>query len=230
MIQEPSKSLMLDLSIKTKFDLIQSSKLSATDNMKEDNYMLSSFLKYNIPRFRIYSWEKSCTIGVSQIFEKLPQIAEYKNNYAKRLTGGGILFHGDDISYSFVIPTSYMNNKSVKDSYKYLCKFLLDFYQKLGLNAMFAIDDKNIKFSKNEYCQVGFEEYDIVIDGKKIGGNAQKRTKKAIFQHGSIRLKTTINNKEYGNSLEDFGIKIDFKEAKKLLIDSFKSTFNINFD
>jgi lipoate-protein ligase A len=229
-MQELLKSLMLDLSIKTRFEFIESSQLSAVDNMREDRYILSSFFKDNIPKFRIYTWGNSCTIGVSQIFEKLPQIIEYKNNYAKRLTGGGILFHGDDISYSFVIPTHYMDNKSVKDSYKYLCKFLLDFYKILGLNAMFAIEDKNINFSKNEYCQVGFEEYDIVIDGKKIGGNAQKRTKKAIFQHGSIRLKTTIHNKEYGNSLEDFGIKIDFKEAKKLLIDSFKCVFNIKFN
>ena len=37
-------------------------------------------------------------------------------------------------------------------------------------------------------CFAGRESYDILIDGRKIGGNAQRRLRKAVFQHGSIPM------------------------------------------
>ena len=38
------------------------------------------------------------------------------------------------------------------------------------------------------FCFSGNEEYDIMINGKKIGGNAQRRPGDAVLQHGSIPL------------------------------------------
>lgn len=60
---------------------------------------------------------------------------------------------------------------------------------------------------------------------KKLGGNAQKRTKKSILQHGSIPLKKD-SREHAGYSLEEFGLKISFSEAKELLKQSFIETFN----
>ncbi len=230
MILELLKILMLDHHTKKIFKLIKYAKHNALQNMSIDKELLREFENNLNPIFRTYSWETSCTIGVSQKFDDLVDIQEYSSTYAKRLTGGGILFHGNDISYSLIIPTQYMKTKSVKQSYEIICAFLLDFYKSFGLNAIFAKDDKNIKFSKNAYCQIGFEEYDIVINGKKIGGNAQKRTRNAIFQHGSIALSSSCNDKKYGNSLSDFGIDISYEEASKKLIKSFQKVFNIEFE
>ena len=73
---------------------------------------------------------------------------------------------------------------------------------------------------------MGFEAYDIIINGQKIGGNAQKRAKNVIFQHGSIPLRTIKKDQKYGASLEDFSIKIDFDEAVNGLKEAFEKTFN----
>ena len=210
MTQEPSKSWMLDLN---NFTFIDSGCLSAKENMQIDEELISSFKTTDKPILRLYSWhENSCTIGISQNFEDIPQLEKYKNTYAKRMTGGGVLFHGNDISYSLVMPTSMMKGLSVKQSYEKICSFLLEFYKSLGLRAMYAKDDDNIVLSKSNYCQVGFEPYDIVIDGKKIGGNAQRRKKDVIFQHGSIPLFKSENDESY--SLEDFGVDVSFERAK----------------
>ena len=93
---------------------------------------------------------------------------------------------------------------------------------------MYAKDLQDINLSKSAYCQEGFEPYDILVDGKKIGGNAQRRSKDTIFQHGSI----SIDNSTYsmGNSLEDLGVKISFKQAKELLVKSFSKSFNVVFE
>ena len=213
------------------FALLNSPRLSAKENMRIDKALFDGFKQSNLPIFRVYEWEASYTYGLSQNIEnlqKLENLKQFKENHAKRMTGGGILFHGNDISYSLIIPTSYVKNLSVKDSYELICRFLLRFYESLGLNPSYAKDIKSIELSKNEYCQRGYEPYDILVDGKKIGGNAQRRSKDVIFQHGSI----SVDNSSYsmGATLLDLGINISFKEAKELLINAFETTFDVVFE
>jgi lipoate-protein ligase A len=215
---------------KSHIRVIQHDNLSAKENMAIDDALLSSY-EENLPTiFRLYSWENSFTIGVSQKFENYPITSLYKGNFAKRITGGGVLFHGHDLSYSLVIPTSNLEGLNIKESYEKICTFIINFYKSLGLDAKYVKDNEDIELSKNEYCQVGFEAYDILVNGKKIGGNAQRRTKKAIFQHGSIPLfsnKNEIFDGKIGYTLEDFNVNIDYKKAKKLLIESFEASFNV---
>lgn len=199
--------------------------------MAIDESLLKNFKENDLPIIRFYTWEEdSITIGISQDALKYDFFDNKKNNIAKRITGGGVLFHGHDLSYSLVIPTSYLSGLSIKESYEKICTFLLTFYKKLNLNVCYAKDDENITLSKSEFCQVGFEAYDLLIDGKKIGGNAQRRTKKAIFQHGSIPLYAPKGNtfdEKIGLSLKDLGINLDQNDAIKLLSDSFKETFEL---
>ncbi len=55
------------------------------------------------------------------------------------------------------------------------------------------------------FCFSAWQKFDLLVNGKKIGGNAQRRTKDAIFQHGSIPQ------------------KIDFSKVKKTIKKSFDS-------
>lgn len=222
---------MLDSSTKKTFTLLISPSLSAKENMLIDKELFDSFKNSSLPTFRVYEWEPSFSYGISQKIDSiknLEDLKKYHQNYAQRMTGGGILFHGNDISYSLIIPISYVKSLSVKESYELLCRFLIHFYKSLGLNPIYAKDIESIDLSKSQYCQQGFEPYDILVNGKKVGGNAQRRSKESIFQHGSI----SINNSTYsiGNSLEDLDIKISFEAARKLLLESFSQTFNIVFD
>lgn len=218
---------------KSKVRIIETQKANSRENMATDEALLKNFLYNNTIIFRLYTWEEdSLTIGVSQDLSSYNLLDKYKDTYAKRITGGGILYHGHDLSYSLVIPTELLKDYSIKQSYEKICSFILTFYRKLGLDTCYAKDSKDIELSKSEYCQVGYEAYDILVNGQKIGGNAQRRTKKAIFQHGSIPIYTTKTNgvidQKQGLSLEDIGINIDYKKASQLMIEAFKETFNVD--
>ncbi len=213
--------------MKKTFRFILSQNLSAKENMNIDKTLVDNFKKGDMPIFRLYTWKKSFTLGISQNIEDYLELKkEYNDNYAKRITGGGVLFHGHDLSYSLLLPNNDFEDLSVKQSYEKICQFLLAFYKSLGLKACFAKDDENIVLSKSPYCQVGFEAYDILVEGKKIGGNAQRRKKNLIFQHGSIPIKKIEHNDLFGNSLTDFGINISYDEA----IDKIKQAFENTFD
>lgn len=222
---------------KSTIRVIKDYKFNAVNNMAIDDSLFTNYNENNSPIFRVYNWTKSFTVGISQSVYDYDLYKDFNEDYAKRITGGGILFHGHDISYSLIVPVTLLGTLNIKESYEKICSFILNFYKSLQLDAKFAKDDKNVILSKNQYCQVGFEAYDILINGKKIGGNAQKRSKKYIFQHGSIPLKSKkdkdgniIYDEKIGYTLEDFNINIDFEEAKIKLIEAFKNTFNVELD
>jgi len=206
----------------TDLSIIHTPRLSAEENMAQDRALLEAFEEEGTALFRLYSWEDSVTIGVSQHFEACvnldPTLESYRHRYAKRMTGGGILYHGYDLSYSLILPSVMIQGLSVKESYAKITAFLLDFYRGLDLDAHWAKDDPDVTLAHSPFCQVGFEPYDIIIRGYKIGGNAQKRTKKAIFQHGSIPLRQS----EHGISLEDLGVILREEEARERLEEAYK--------
>lgn len=202
---------------------IDTPALSASENMAIDESLVANFT--NEPIFRLYTWQKnSFTLGRFQKAEEINNIERFGNNFAKRPTGGGLLLHGFDVSYTIIIPIHLLGQRNVKESYEYLCSFLLHFYTKLGLHVAYAKDIMPDSLSKSFFCQEGFEAYDMICDGKKLGGNAQKRTREIIHQHGSIPLRSD-SRKFAGYSLEEFGITLSDREAKALLVKSFIETF-----
>lgn len=196
--------------------------------MRIDSELFAQFKRTQRPFFRTYSWEDGVTYGVAYTDSDLTRLGIPADDVhvAKRLTGGGILHHGNDISYAFAIPTSYVGTLSVKASYEALCEFLLHFYKSLGLSAQFAINS-GLALEHHAFCQKGFEPYDIVIHNRKIGGNAQRRSKQGIFMHGSIAMIPSAHG--LGTSLQEFGVDISAHDAQRLLINAFANTFNITF-
>ncbi|MCX5665719.1 MAG: lipoate--protein ligase family protein [Candidatus Omnitrophica bacterium] len=178
-----------------RFRLIRSGPSDAMSNMELDENIFRTFMEDGIPTFRIYGWASpSFTYGVSQKPEDeidIKRCASDGIGIAKRMTGGGVLFHNNEITYSLVCAKEDIGEPdSVFVSYRKICSFLISFYRSLGLDASFALESEDFKTkcAPHELCSASREKYDIVINGKKIGGNAQKRKRRAVFQHGSIPI------------------------------------------
>ena len=60
-----------------------------------------------------------------------------------------------------------------------------------------------------------------------MGGNAQRRNRDVIFQHGSVGLFNLDDTSHTGNSLKDFGIELSYADAANKLIQSFEETFDV---
>ena len=177
------------------FRLIRSHPGSAAYNMALDEMIFCRYIEDGIPVLRVYSWEApSLTYGISQHPENEINLEQCKRDgvqIAQRITGGGVLFHHNEITYSLVCSKEDAGeDKNVFVSYRQICAFLIYFYESLGLNACFALeaDDFKNKSLPHKLCSASHEKFDIVIGGRKIGGNAQKRRRQVIFQHGSIPL------------------------------------------
>ncbi len=231
------------------FRLIRSLASSAVYNMEMDEKIFNRYSEDGIGVLRVYRWEKpSFTYGFSQNPRNeinLDKCASDGIQIAKRMTGGGILFHNDEITYSFVCSKEDMGEpKCVFVAYRNICKFLLRFYGSLGVTAEFALQCKNFKekSAAHQFCSASYEKYDIVIGGRKIGGNAQKRKRQVIFQHGSIPLRVNWDFvRSYLNCLpgnisacvttlsDELKVVPEKNILEQKLIDAFSGAFGVNF-
>ena len=85
------------------FRLIRTRPEGAVYNMALDEKIFTHYLKDRVPVFRVYLWKgPSFTYGFSQCPDDLLDLKKclsYKVEAAKRMTGGGIIFHNDEITH-----------------------------------------------------------------------------------------------------------------------------------
>lgn len=225
-----------------KWRFIDTGSLDGSQNMAVDEALLLSFDPLvSLPVLRLYGWSPpALSLGRFQKVADTLDLEQCRTAgvpVVRRITGGGVIFHADELTYSIVcaahqIPAAH----SIKDSFRVLTGFLLQFYRNLGLDAAYAIDcrENGERLGvRTPFCFAGKETFDILINGRKIGGNAQRRTKRAVFQHGSIPLLGRVADampflrvrpsalEERVTSLSDEGITPDSGFLKVLLREAF---------
>ena len=234
----------------TTWRFIDTAPMDGPTNMAMDEALLALFdPDTSPPVFRLYGWEPAAfSIGRFQDADTTLDLRKCRDSgveAVRRMTAGGIIYHADEITYSIVCARKHIHGaRSVKESFRKLCGFLLLTYRRLGLDAGFAVDKNRSATGlgqRTPLCFAGREEYDIVIDGRKIGGNAQRRTKGVIFQHGSIPLRNClpealgfVRGDEKPATLEqntvsigELNVSVDAGRLKKMLVRSFEECIEV---
>lgn len=139
---------------------------------------------------RVYRWGPSTlSLGYSQRAESVDWAWCERDGITvtRRPTGGGGIYHDydGDISYSITAPTSEFPT-DLMDAYEELCEPVLDAFDRLGVDADFAADPAPELHHPACYLRALNPAHDVVVDGRKISGNAQYRQRDAVVQHGSL--------------------------------------------
>lgn len=160
------------------------------ENMQIDSDLLDYAIanKLNYPIFRLYGWKPACiSLGRNQSDEFIDKefLKQEGIDLVRRLTGGRALLHDNEITYSYICPTSYLKNgENVTKSYIEISQILIDKFKKIGIELNFGTTKKiNTKF---DYCMLISTGADLCCEGKKLIGSAQCRKNGYILQHGSI--------------------------------------------
>lgn len=161
------------------------SPASATINMEKDREI---FLRGGSdPVLRIYFFDRfSISCGIFSRKEKfllLPVCEKKSIDVALRPTGGGVLFHGNDISFSLYLPSVDYRSGTLAQQINGIVTDSLRAYLKEPFG------DSSYSQYGQGLCFSSITSYDIVWGMKKIGGGAQRRSKNAVLHQGSIFLK-----------------------------------------
>jgi lipoyl(octanoyl) transferase len=167
---------------------------SAAMNMAIDEALLETAV---VPTIRFYRWRSpALSFGY---FGKFSDVAIYaaERDLVRRWTGGGIVFHGDDLTYSIVIPASDpVFDESSIAIYEKIHRALCEALNKIGKQAVVAGGVDPGDFSAATRAAVNTSGYncfanpvraDVMMDGRKIAGAAQRRTRRGLLQQGSIQ-------------------------------------------
>jgi len=224
--------------------LILDGKHDGYYNMAVDEAILLNYPLAKTPTLRIYGWKfPFISLGYNQIPQNILRSREIP--FVRRITGGSAIFHHKEVTYSLVCARRDLDlSPSVKQSYREICRFLRVFYGRLGLRAYFARESPgglpSVALGRyGNFCFSAWQHFDLVIRGKKIGGNAQKRKRDIIFQQGSIPqeidfgqiqrfIKTEGDLSLRAAALSQFTEnRPGFSFLGRLLAESFKTAFNV---
>jgi lipoate-protein ligase A len=168
---------------------------SAAMNMAIDQALLESAAA---PSIRFYRWESpALSFGYFGRFADIADKAS-ERDLVRRWTGGGIVFHGEDLTYSVVIPAGDpVFGKSSMSIYENVHRALGKALLEAGQRATVAeVDDPGSRMNAAGYnglCFANPVRADVTIDGRKVAGAAQRRTRAGLLQQGSVQYVDLAN-------------------------------------
>jgi lipoate-protein ligase A len=191
----------------------------------------------SLPVLRFYGWRpKAVSVGYFQGLTEeidLEACGRYGVDVVRRITGGGAVFHQQELTYSVIFGCGHpLAGENIQDSYRILCAAIVRALALLGLDSRFEPVN------------------DIVCGGRKISGNAQTRRMGTVLQHGTIILdldpdlmfsllkvpreklrgRLIREVRERVTSLKDQGVSSDFGEVQAAMIRGFGEALSLDFD
>jgi lipoate-protein ligase A len=155
---------------------------SAAINMAIDEALLETA---EVPTIRFYQWDHpALSFGY---FGKFTEVSAHstERDLVRRWTGGGIVFHGNDLTYSLVIPAA---DTAFSES-------AMSIYEKIhdALRAALAASGQKVELAAaavqkiSDSCFANAVRADVLSNGRKVAGAAQRRTRRGLLQQGSIQ-------------------------------------------
>ena len=181
------------------WSFLNSGSHDAATNMAIDEALLHFHSEGKIkPTIRFYQWnDPSLTVGHFQNVDKTIDFQGVKKHgcdFVRRLTGGSAVLHDDELTYSIIVKEDHPKiPRSVNKAYYVLSQGLLEGYRNLGIDADFAIPERELLRKRSAVCFEKPAIYEMIVDGKKISGNAQTRKNGVLLQHGSVPMSFDIN-------------------------------------
>ena len=169
-------------------------------NMAIDEVLLESAVRDGIVTMRFYRWsEPTLSLGYFQHYaerELHPKSRECP--VVRRSSGGGAIVHDQELTYSFAVPENVPIATGAVALYDAAHDSLTDAFASWGMRSTrYRSDPASTCVATGGAADTRTEPFlcferracgDVLIDRWKVGGSAQRRSRGAILQHGSVLL------------------------------------------
>lgn len=173
-------------------DVVDSGVSNAIDSMNIDAEWIKELSTFEKPRIRFYDWQKkSVTYGHfidPNRWLSAGAIERSGFDIARRPTGGGLIFHYNDFSYTVAIPSHHPKfSQNVLSNYHLVNSALLEAVS--CLQGSFCLQEQtNNTGNFTHFCMATATQYDLIYGGRKLGGSAQRKTADGFVHQGTLFL------------------------------------------
>lgn len=202
--------------------VLQSGPGSAAYNMAMDDALLEEMPRLVKPLLRFYGWnEPAASFGYFQKFSDIERFTQLRP-LVRRPTGGGLVPHDADWTYSIVFPAGHeWHSATATESYQRVHAWIQAAFTQLQIPTELA---PCCRKSQPGQCFAGYEKFDLLWHGKKIAGAAQRRNKLGLLIQGSVQPPPiSIQRELWEAAMREAGKRIlkaepaEFKPAAELL-------------
>ncbi len=140
----------------------------------------------DVPVLRVYDWETATvSIGYAQNLAKLGE-ALPGWPVVRRWTGGGVVLHENDETYSVIVPAAHpWAETRPLESYRALHASLAEALVSAGIHGCRLAGPEDL--IENPFCFVAPALHDVVLGKVKIAGAGQRRGKLGLLHQGSVQ-------------------------------------------
>ncbi|MCX7829745.1 MAG: lipoate--protein ligase family protein [Acidobacteria bacterium] len=235
-----------------KFRFIKDEARKGSLNMAIDEYFYSLAEReaLNESVIRIFKWNPpALSLGYHQKYETAAdeEYLEKKGiDIVRRPTGGKAVLHHEELTYSVVSSLSkgYFEGDNLEQTYEKIALALKKSLEILGIDAELEKRETKLNVLHPAPCFLVPTKKEILVNGKKVIGSAQKRGLNSFLQHGSIpirmdyellaratknKLEDVPNFREHFASLSEFCPDLDEEKLENALFEGFKEAFGGTF-
>jgi lipoate-protein ligase A len=165
--------------------LLQSGPGDYALNMAVDEALLQAAPRLGQPVLRFYGWiEPAASFGYFQKYADI-QRQTVLRPLVRRPTGGGLVPHDVDWTYSLAFPPGHeWYSLSATDSYRRVHEWIQAAFSRLSIATELA--PSSLKTQAGQ-CFAGREKFDVLWRGQKVAGAAQRRTRDGLLIQGSVQ-------------------------------------------
>lgn len=161
---------------------------SGAENMALDQLLMEQAGKSaDRPLLRLYGWsEPTITFGYFlPLSDATDAFSDDGLIYVRRWTGGGVVDHRIDLTYTLMIPRNHaLATARGAESYRVIHQAVADTLQRLGENVRLTVVDEG---DGGAACFSNPVAYDLTnMSGEKMAGAGQRRTRHGLLHQGSL--------------------------------------------
>ncbi len=185
-------------------------------NMAVDHVILDTAANEGLATLRFYGWSgATVSLGYFQAARvRLEDSQRARLPWVRRPSGGKLLVHHHELTYALAVPPGYESGWMTRMHQRVILPAL----DSLGLGEAIRAATTSTGAAET-LCFLQQAPGDLVCNGHKVVGSAQRKHHRALLQHGAILLATSEFAPELPGLQELTGKALDVQRLQQALAD-----------
>lgn len=172
--------------------LLDDPPLAGAANMARDEALMTRAGEgESPPSLRLYGWQPpTISLGYFQPYADYQALAPPAGelDVVRRPTGGGAILHDLELTYSIVVPAHHpLLGEGANHLYELAHDAVIAALDAMETPAHRGGETDDSSPTRGPFfCFARRHKFDVLVGADKLAGSAQRRTRQAVLQHGSI--------------------------------------------